>query len=244
MNEYSEIWRTGFWVEDREYGKYVHYADGYQDYRYTRNGWMKERFHPEFGMEMEYDKISEEEALEIVRKIGRDDSHFYDFPWEPDGEDKDIRKKLRLKHMTDRIVHAYEIAEAAHSGQTDKAGKDYINHPIAVARGVGNNESAIIVALLHDTVEDTSVTFEDLKDFLLPKEMEALKLLTRKKGQDYTSYLKQIKTNQLAVKVKLSDLRHNSDLGRLPKVTEADKQRALKYNMAIEFLGRKIKSRK
>ena len=98
------------------------------------------------------------------------------------------------------------------------------------------DEYTTIAALLHDVVEDSDLTFDDLsKEF--PKEMiEALKLLTHQKGVPYMDYIAKIKTNDIAKAVKIADLRHNSDLTRLENITDKDFERVKKYQKALKFL--------
>jgi (p)ppGpp synthase/HD superfamily hydrolase len=132
---------------------------------------------------------------------------------------------------------AFEIAKAAHAGQTDKAGLDYILHPQQVAAMVTTDEEKA-VALLHDIIEDTEVTANDLLAKGLPDNIvEAVEALTKKSGQSYSDYLANVKKNGLATTVKLADLKHNSDLGRLEKVTKKDRDRAEKYRKAIAYLS-------
>lgn len=128
-------------------------------------------------------------------------------------------------------------AKKAHFGQTDRAGIDYIKHPETVASFVTTDEEKA-VAYLHDVIEDTTLTLLDLKKEGFSKNIiEAVDILTKKKGQDYQSYLNLVKTNELARVVKLADLRHNSDLTRLPLITEKDLERNKKYSSAITFLN-------
>ena len=132
---------------------------------------------------------------------------------------------------------AYEIAKKAHLGQIDKAGEDYIKHPEKVASFVKTDEEKA-VAYLHDVIEDTELTLEDLYEYGFSKEViEAVDIITKKRGEDYQSYLNSVKKNKLARAVKLADLRHNSDLTRLTKVTEKDIERKEKYQKAINFLN-------
>lgn len=124
---------------------------------------------------------------------------------------------------------ALKIATEAHKGQVDKAGVPYINHPLTVASLVDTEEEKI-VALLHDTIEDTSITEQDLIDYGFPNEIvEAVKLLTHNKNVPYMDYVAKIKDNELARKVKIADLTHNSDLSRLKEITDKDKKRYEKY---------------
>lgn len=132
---------------------------------------------------------------------------------------------------------AYEIAKRAHLGQVDKAGEDYIKYPEKVASFVKTDEEKA-VAYLHDVIEDTELTLVDLHEYGFSKEiLEAVDVITKKRGEDYQSYLNSVKNNKLARAVKLADLRHNSDLTRLTKITEKDIKRKEKYQQAIDFLN-------
>ena len=132
---------------------------------------------------------------------------------------------------------AFEIAKEAHAGQTDKAGLDYILHPLQVAAEMTTDEEKA-VALLHDIIEDTDVTASELLAKGLPDNVvEAVKALTKKHNQNYAAYLAGVKKNRLATAVKLADLKHNSDLSRLEKITQKDRERAEKYRKAIEYLS-------
>ena len=131
---------------------------------------------------------------------------------------------------------ALKIATEAHKGQVDKAGVPYINHPLTVASLVDTEEEKI-VALLHDTIGDTSITEQDLIDYGFPNEIvEAVKLLTHNKNVPYMVYVAKIKDNELARKVKIADLTHNSDLSRLKEITDKDKKRYEKYQKALLYL--------
>ena len=133
---------------------------------------------------------------------------------------------------------ALSIARKAHEGQLDKAGVDYIEHPIYVASQVDTEEEKA-VALLHDVIEDSPVSTEELLQAGLPETVvTAVQVLTKKKEQDYQTYLETVKKNPLARVVKLADLKHNSDLSRLPSITAKDRERLKKYKKAIDFLSR------
>lgn len=105
---------------------------------------------------------------------------------------------------------ALRLAYAAHHGQTDTSGLPYIFHPYHLAEQMTDEVSAC-VALLHDVAEDTSVTIEELEREFPREVTEVLRLLTHRPGTDYFDYVRAIKTNPVAVKVKLADLAHNSD---------------------------------
>ena len=137
---------------------------------------------------------------------------------------------------------ALSIARKAHEGQLDKAGVDYIEHPIYVASQVDTEEEKA-VALLHDVIEDSPVSAEELLQAGLPETVvTAVQVLTKKKEQDYQTYLETVKKNPLARVVKLADLKHNSDLSRLSSITEKDRERLKKYKKAIDFLSMQKKS--
>ena len=130
---------------------------------------------------------------------------------------------------------ALSIATEAHRGQFDKAGIDYIEHPIYVASQVDTEEERA-VALLHDVIEDSPVSAEELLQAGLPETVvTAVQVLTKKKEQDYQTYLETVKKNPLARVVKLADLKHNSDLSRLSSITEKDRERLKKYKKLLIF---------
>ena len=131
---------------------------------------------------------------------------------------------------------AYKIAKKAHLGQVDKAGEDYIKHPKKVASFVKTDEEKA-VAYLHDVIEDSDLYCIDDFSFLDDEQLEAIKLLTHSDGEEYFTYINKVKTNKIAKAVKLSDLRHNSNLKRLKNITEKDLERRTKYLKAIEILG-------
>ena len=144
--------------------------------------------------------------------------------------------KQELVEMVDK---AERLAIKAHAGQKDKAGKDYFEaHVAVVANGIIGDPIAKAVAFLHDTVEDASVTIEDIRAEF-PKEVaDAVDVLTHRKGMSYAEYLWRIQQNRTAVKVKLSDLRSNMDTKRLPQpLTEKDISRTKKYRRAYLMLG-------
>ena len=131
-----------------------------------------------------------------------------------------INTKLTRKAM----IIAYE----AHKNQVDKSGVPYIYHPIHVAEQM-DTENECIIALLHDVVEDTNVTFKQLEEVFSKEIIDILKLLTREENIEYDEYIKRIKNNSIACKVKIADLTHNLDKTRLDFVTEVDVKRNEKY---------------
>lgn len=147
-----------------------------------------------------------------------------------------LSDRRRRDKMYDYVNMAYQIAKAAHKNQVDKAGVAYIHHPETVADLVtGDAEKA--TAYLHDVLEDTSVTADQLREAGIPDEViSAVIILTKQAGQHYFDYLKQVKANQIARVVKIADLTHNSDVARLSSISEQDRTRLDKYRQALVFL--------
>ena len=136
------------------------------------------------------------------------------------------------------LDRAIELAKQHHEGQTDKAGKPYIEHPLRVMNQVESEEEKI-VAVLHDIVEDTDISLDDLRNEGFSEEVvSAVESLTKQDGENYDSYIERISFNPLAVKIKLADLEDNRDLTRLPEVTDKDLERVEKYDKALEKLTR------
>lgn len=135
------------------------------------------------------------------------------------------------------IETADQFAEKVHAGQVDKSGVDYINHPRAVAALVEKPEEKI-VALLHDTIEDTDTTMEELREIFGDEIAEAVLTLTHREGEDYFDYVARAAQSHLTRAVKMADLTHNMDTRRLNEVTEKDLRREEKYKKAYDMLER------
>lgn len=138
---------------------------------------------------------------------------------------------------TDTTKKAMKLCFQAHKDQTDKSGIPYVFHPIHLAEQM-TDEDTTVVALLHDVVEDTDYTIEDLAAMgFNDRVLAAIRLMTHAEGVPYMDYVAKIKDNPIAKAVKLADLAHNSDLTRLDVVDEYAKARAEKYAKAIRFLN-------
>ena len=137
---------------------------------------------------------------------------------------------------TEKIKKALEIAFDAHKDQVDKAGLPYIYHPFYLATQM-ETEDSIIVALLHDVVEDSHYTFEDIESYAFSASIiSALRLLTHEDSEDYITYIHRVKENELARIVKLADLKHNSDESRLSHIDDKVRERLQRYSKSIEIL--------
>ena len=135
------------------------------------------------------------------------------------------------------LERAIQIATEAHKGQLDKAGKDYIGHPLRVME-MGRTEEEKIVGVLHDVVEDGDWTFEALEAEGFSKEViSALRCVTKtSENENYDEFIERVKKNPLAVAVKINDLTDNMDIRRLPYLSDKDVKRLKKYLKAYKKL--------
>lgn len=140
---------------------------------------------------------------------------------------------------TSLTVKAMNIAYQAHHGQTDKCGCPYVFHPFHLAEQM-QDEYTTCAALLHDVVEDTDMTIEQLAEEFPESIITAIKLLTHEDGVDYFEYVRALKGNPIAKAVKLADLAHNSDRERCRLVNEPNERRESrmkKYEKAKQILS-------
>jgi len=139
------------------------------------------------------------------------------------------------------LQRAIEIAIDAHKGQTDKYGAPYIGHVMRVMN-LGRTEEEKICGVLHDVVEDTSWTFEQLAaEGFSPEILEALRCVTKlSEDEDYDHFTARILPNRLACLVKLNDLTDNMDLRRIPEVKEKDVARFNKYLKAYRQVSARL----
>ena len=134
------------------------------------------------------------------------------------------------------------IATNAHAGQFDKGGLPYILHPLKVMHYLHSDDEELqCIALGHDVIEDTSVTYKDLRDAgISERVIVAIRALTKLPGQTLDEYKEGVFDNPDAMKVKLSDLRHNTDIRRLKGVTEKDIARMAKYHQFFMEIQAKL----
>ena len=138
--------------------------------------------------------------------------------------------------LENMFSNALILALNKHKGQVDKAGQPYIYHLLRVMSYVPTNKEKT-VAILHDILEDTDTTVEQLKEIgIIDDIIDAVVLLTKNDKEDYVDYIKRIKNNDLARAVKLSDLKDDMDLSRLDNITEEDYKRYQKYLKAYKIL--------
>ena len=141
---------------------------------------------------------------------------------------------------TKKTIKAINFCYRSHNKQRDKNGVPYVFHPFHVAEQM-TSEASTIVALLHDVVEDTKYTLDDIAALGFGKEIvEAVALMTHEKDVPYMDYVAKLKDNPIAREVKLADLAHNSDPARLGKIKGKNKRKAKerleKYQKAMAFL--------
>ncbi|MCD3276701.1 GTP pyrophosphokinase [Clostridium botulinum] len=134
------------------------------------------------------------------------------------------------------LSKAVILATIKHKNQVDKGGNPYILHPLKVMLRMDTNRERI-VAVLHDIIEDTDTTLENLKCMGFDDDIiQAIDSITRRDGEIYIDYIRRCKQNTIARKVKLADLEDNSDLSRIKNLTDKDYNRLKRYKKAKEIL--------
>lgn len=135
-----------------------------------------------------------------------------------------------------QIEKALELALKAHTGQKDRYGKPYILHPLRIMMKM-ETETEMITAILHDVVEDSDITLDDLRKENFPEEIiQAVDNLTKREGEDYFDYIKRAIAAPLSKKVKLGDLEDNMDIRRIDKISEKDIGRLNRYLIAWKMI--------
>jgi guanosine-3',5'-bis(diphosphate) 3'-pyrophosphohydrolase len=124
------------------------------------------------------------------------------------------------------------LAVNGHNGQFDRAGKPYILHPLKVMHYLKSDDEELQqMAVGHDLIEDTKTTYQDLRDAgISERVISGIRALTKQPGQTYDEYKQQVFANEDAMRVKLADLRHNTDIRRLKGITQKDIERTAKYH--------------
>lgn len=141
------------------------------------------------------------------------------------------------------LEKAIAIACKAHDGQVDKAGQPYILHPLRLMVKFDDDEVLRIIAVLHDVVEDSDVSLDELKaEGFSEKIIEAIDCLTKKENESYEDFILRISKNELATKVKIEDLKDNLDLTRMESISDKDLTRVSKYHQALKYLNPSILS--
>lgn len=141
------------------------------------------------------------------------------------------------------LAQAIALSATAHQDQFDKAGRPYFLHCSKVMYYLRSDDDELMaIAVLHDIVEDTAVTYADLRAAGMSDRIIAgVQSMTKQRGQTADEYLAQVLANPDAVRVKMADLRHNSDIRRLKGVTEKDIKRVEKYNFMYEKLKQHVR---
>lgn len=134
------------------------------------------------------------------------------------------------------LIKAKRIAYKAHEGQTDMSGMPYIEHPLVVSYRCSSIDSKI-VGMLHDVIEDTDISYDDLRAEGFPEHIiEAIRCVTKEEGWDEGSYFTRIKANPIAREVKINDLTHNLDEYRVVTPTAHLIEKRVKYRRELAFL--------
>lgn len=192
--------------------------------------------------------VSKEKANEYCIKLSIEDPS-YKYDWHYD-KGRVIIKRLKSECIMNNTIKANQLAEKYHGGQVDKGGNPYIHHIRRVYNEVddywyltrGCNKDYVTklncVAILHDIIEDTSCTLDDLRQHNFSEDViEAIDVLTKKSDQEYSEYVSLVINNSLARKVKIADLRDNMDLTRLGELSNKD---IVRYNKYCDFYGKLI----
>lgn len=142
------------------------------------------------------------------------------------------------------LSKAIVIATNAHIGQFDRGGNPYILHPLKVMHYLKTSDEELqCIAVLHDTIEDSDVTYKDLVNAgMSVRVIAGVKALTKVPGQTYDEYKQEVFSNNDAMLVKKEDLRHNTDIRRLKGVTEKDIERMVKYQTFYMEIQQKLAS--
>lgn len=134
------------------------------------------------------------------------------------------------------LERAISICALAHEGQVDKGGSPYVLHPLKVMLRLAHDQERI-VAVLHDVVEDTAVTLDDLRnEGFSDAVVGAIDSLTKREGETYQAFIERAARDPIARRVKLADLAENSDLSRLGEPSQKDLDRLEKYRKATDYL--------
>ena len=147
-------------------------------------------------------------------------------------------KSINGKEWLEIFKAAYDIAKKAHEGQIDKAGAPYISHPIRVSNSFKATQVAErTVALLHDVLEDSSLTEDDLVHMGIPRFLvDLVEVLTRKPGEEYMAFIQRCGEHPITSAVKLADLEDNLKVTRLKRLELKDLERINRYLEARRFL--------
>lgn len=204
-------------ITEDEYNQTTNQIERYEDlfYLYLHRG--------EFDLAHEYERLAGLNYI-VLWKIPRDvvqqnEPEYYEW------------------RTSELLRRAIDIAKEAHKGQVDKAGNEYIDHPLRVM-AAGHTINEKIVGILHDVIEDTDWTFERLEaEGFTTEIIEALKCVTKlSEDESYDAFIKRVKANPLAVAVKMKDLADNMDIRRLDELTDKDFKRLQKYHRAYKEL--------
>ncbi len=144
-----------------------------------------------------------------------------------------------MSNLNTLLQKAIDLAHQAHAQQVDKGGQPYINHPLRVMAKMETLQEKI-VAVLHDVVEDSDLTLEDLLVQGFPADIvDSIAALTKIAGEEYETYLQRVMENAIALRVKIADMTDNLDISRIPHPTAKDWQRLTKYQQILPRLIKK-----
>lgn len=140
-----------------------------------------------------------------------------------------------------KLEEAIRLAVNYHAGQKDKSGEPYILHPLRLMLQM-KTEEEMIIAVLHDIVEDSEINLQDIEEMFGSKIRDAVDAVTRRKDESYNDLLERVTMNKKAIKIKMKDLEDNINILRLKEVKEKDLQRVKKYHAAWNKLHKSLLS--
>lgn len=194
---------------------------------------------PSSGTELQHRGEADRKAAVSYAVRSGFDSHHHD---QMKVTVKQLKRIINESAGGSNLDKAVALATKLHTGQTDKAGKDYIDHPLRVMRTVqslGYDDDVAVAAVLHDTVEDTELTIDDVRQQFGPRVADTVALLSKNEGEQYAAFIDRIiaSGNVDAMRVKLADLTDNMDVSRLGREPdEWDKKRLNRYELAFKKL--------
>lgn len=226
--------KSDIWVVDTAHG--VEFGD----MNYVLSEFVEGGLHYSFNTLIagEVQRDHEHSFAGVILALLDDVTHFSIIGFEEDYSQQEIKflNDIQNKIYTNILNLAIEVAKKSHAGQYDKGGHPYFLHVQRVANSL-TDKNAKVVAYLHDTVEDTDITIEKLKELGFSDTIvSAVQVLTHERYHPYFDYIAEIKKNKLATMVKLADLKDNMNLSRITTPTEKDFERVKKYQKAVKIL--------
>lgn len=213
---------------------HVHIKNPIEDGCYPVTGEIRGLYHnPIWDYTFTFTDNQVKEILEAINTIKYERPDWNKYGYKPGAIQ--ITQQYSKEDDIRKINRAIKFATDVHAGQTDKAGQPYIDHLFRVSLTMEDTTHGI-VALLHDTIEDTKTTKTELQELFGNEVADAVDAMSRRKNETYYDFILRCRRNPISRHVKLADLRDNMNLGRLPEITPKDLERLSKYETATVML--------